>query len=327
LAVFAVLAGAWIGTISLKYGHLFINAAGRYNMAYLRPGSPGQPIQTGGFLPPPNATATSAWEDPELLPLPEWSPVRTAEDRAYYFGLLRRNVGQFIQSLKDFSPLGPLLFLSGFVLTAIAAVRRFKSRRLNGLAGLTSTLLLYSCGYALLLVEDRYLWLDAFLLMILAAGLVSSAFYRSRSGARRWLSAAAGIPILATFMVLPAAFFPKYRILSASDTRIPAVETRRLALQLKHDYDLRGRMASSGRWNESLFIASFDRLQYFGQMRPQWSGAALEDALIKNGIRYFFVWRENDPKFDFLLYYIELTKGAVPDLKIYLLKKRPDAGP
>jgi hypothetical protein len=323
LAVFALLAGAWIGVISLKYGHLFINAAGRYNMAYLRPGSPGQPIQTGGFLPPPNATATSAWEDPELLALPEWSPIGTVEDRSYYGRLLHRNFGQLMDGLQDFSRLGPVIFLAGLALAVIAAIRRFASRRLNVLAGLTATLLLYSGGYVLLLVEDRYLWLDAFLMMILAAGLLSLALSRSRG--RRWLGAAAGIPVLATFLVLPVGFFPKYRILSASDTRIPAPATRRLALRLKADYNLQGRMASSGRWNESLFIASFDRLQYFGQMRPGWSGAELEEALIKNGIRYFFLWRDNDPKFEFLKNYIELTKGGIPDLEIYLMKRRPDA--
>lgn len=259
--------------------------------------------------------------------MPEWSPVRTVEDRSHYGRLLRRNIGQFIRSLQDFSRLGSVIFLAGLVLAGIAAVRRFASRRLNVLSGLTATLLLYSCGYVLLLVEDRYLWLDAFLLMILAAGLLSIALSRGRSRDRHWISAAAGIPVLATFLVLPIGFFPKYRILSASDTRIPALETRRLAFQLKADYGLRGRMASSGRWNESLFIASFDRLQYFGQMRPGWGAAELKEALKKNGIRYFFLWRENDPKFDFLTSYIELTKGAVPDLKIFLMKKRPDAGP
>jgi hypothetical protein len=325
LVVFAVLAGAWIGVISLKYGHFLINAAGRYNLAYLRPGSPGQPIQTGGFLPPPNATAASAWEDPEFLALTDWSPMRTPRDRAYYAGMLRRNVVDFVRGLGDFSPLGSLIFILALGAAAMAAVRRFSSRPINRLMALAGTMVLYSLGYGLLLFEDRYLWFDDFLLMIIAAGLL--AYFFSRSRARRWLGAAAGIPVLATFLILPAGFFPYYGVASASDTRFPAQATYHLARELGTEYRLRGRFASNKWWNESLFIASCDRLQYFGQMRPEWSGAELEVALKKNGIRYFFLWRDDDPKFDFLKNYVELTKGAVPDLKIYLMKKRSAAGP
>ncbi len=325
LAVFTILAGAWIGAISLKYGHFLINAAGRYNLAYLRPGSPGQPIQTGGFLPAPNPTAVSAWEDPELLTLPEWSPMRTAQDRTFYFGLLRRNVGEFIQGLDDFSRLGPVILLLALGVAGMAAVRRFSSGRAIQLAALAGTMVLYSLGYGLLLFEDRYLWFDDFLMMIIAVGLIS--FFLSRSRFRRWLGPALAVPVLTTFFFLPANFFPYFRVVSASDTRIPAQATYYLARELKADYELRGRFASNKRWNESLFIASFDHLQYYGQMRPEWSAAELENALKKNGIRYFFLWRDNDPKFDFLGNYIELTKDAVPDLKIYLMKKRPPAGP
>jgi hypothetical protein len=323
LAVFSLLSGAWIGIISLKYRHVFINAAGRYNLAYLRPGSPGQPIQTGGFLPPPNKTAVSAWEDPELIPLAEWNPLRTPEDRIYYRGLVTRNIGGFIRGLDDFSPLGPVIFLLGAGLLAVAAVRRFSTRRIDRLAGLYASMVLYSFGYTLLLVEDRYLWLDDFLTMILAAGLLSIVF--SGKGIRRWLGGAAGIAVLATFLALPDGFFRGYSTASASDTRMPARHTHYLALQLKSDFHLRGSFASSGIWSESLVIASFCRLSYHGQMRPEWSGPELEAALRAARVRYFFLWRHDDPKFDFLNKYIELTKGAIPGLEIFLLKEHPDA--
>jgi hypothetical protein len=324
LVVFAVLSGTWIGLISHKYHHLLINTAGRYNLAYLRPGSPGQPIETEGFLPPPNPTAYSAWEDPGLIPLPKWSPTQSGPDLAYYLGLLRHNAVEFIKSLDDFSALGPAILAVALVFSVLTAARRFSSRRSARVGGLGLTLILYSFGYGLLLIEDRYLWLDTYLLMIIGAAAV--AVLLSRSRARRWLSAAAGTLLLATFMILPARFFPYFRVVSASDTRTPAMATRELAHWLKVKYGLQGRFASNSRWNESLFIAALDHLQYYGQMQPSWSGPQLEAALHQHGLRYFFLWRDNDPKFDFLNGYIELTKGRIRDLKIYRLKKRPDAG-
>ena len=323
LAAFALLSGAWIGLISYKYHHVLINSAGRYNLAYLRPGSPGQPIRTEGFLPPPNATAFSAWEDPDLIPLPDWNPTRSSLDRAYYIGLLGRNAVEFIKSLDDFSLLGPLIFILGCVSAAIAVFRRPASRRNRRLAWLVGTMTLYSFGYALLLVEDRYLWFDDFLMAIIALSLLT--LFLSRNPAQRWKSAAAGLAVLSTFLVLPACFFPAYSTASASETLIPATEIHDLASHLKIHYGLRGRFASNRYWNESLAIAAFDHLQYFGSMRPEWTGAELEAAFKKYALRYFFLWRHGDPKFDFLSDYITVVHYDEIDLTVYLLKKRPAA--
>ena len=322
LAVFAVLSGAWIGLISHKYHRLLINSAGRYNISSLRPGSPGQPIQTSGFLPPPNGTASSAWEDPDLIPLPEWSHIRSKADFKFFLGLMGRNSRDFIAGLDDFSPLGPFIFLGGLGIVGAAAARRFSRRPANRLAALIGTLVVYSLGYGFLLIEDRYLWLDDFLLLFTAVGLVS--FLLSRKPGRNWWAALAALPILASFLILPANFFPYYRVMSTSETMFPARATRDLALRLKEDYRLSGRFASSGYWNESMIIAALDHLQYYGQVRPEWSGPQLEAELKKHGLRYFFLWRHNDSKFDFLKdKYIELTNGEVPGLEIYLLKERP----
>jgi len=235
---------------------------------------------------------------------------------------------EFFKSLNDFSLLGPVIFILGWIAAAFAVFGRPASlrdaRRDRRLAWLVGTMTLYSFGYALLLVEDRYLWFDDFLMAMIALSLLT--LFLSRSPTPRWISAGAGLAVLSTFLALPACFFPAYSTASVSETLIPAMEIHDLASHLKIHYGLRGRFASNGYWNESMAIAAFDHLQYFGPMQPEWTGSELEAAFKKYGLRYFFVWRGNSPKFDFLGDYITLVHYDKIDLTVYLLKKHPAAG-
>jgi len=321
LLVFAVLTGAWIGLISAKYGHLLVNSSGRYNLAYLRPGSIGQPAQTQGFLAPPNPTAVSAWEDPSLIPLTRWNPFESAMDRAHYGRLLWRNAKDFVRSLDDFSLLGPLIYLAAAGLFIVGLIRRYPPPRIRLLSALFATSVLYSAGYLLLLVEDRYLWLDDFLLAILGTGMIS--FAGSRFRIRRIGSAVLGAVLLASFMILPVRLFPRYDAISTSETLIPARGMHEFALWLGRTYHLRGSFASNRRWNESMFIGALGRMPYYGVVDPEADGREIEAALRRSGIRYFFRWRDQDPRFGFLDKYVELTKGEIKDLKIYLMKTVP----
>jgi len=134
----------------------------------------------------------------------------------------------FIAGLDDFFAPGAFYFLGGLGIVGAAAARRFSRRPANRLAALIGTLVVYSLGYGFLLIEDRYLWLDDFLLLFTAVGLVS--FLLSRKPGRNWWAALAALPILASFLILPANFFPYYRVMSTSETMFPARATRDLAL-------------------------------------------------------------------------------------------------
>ncbi len=64
LVVFFVLTAGWIFMLNLKYHEVTIGISGRYNHAIRGPDSQGRPLQIIGFVPPPDATAISIWEDP-----------------------------------------------------------------------------------------------------------------------------------------------------------------------------------------------------------------------------------------------------------------------
>jgi hypothetical protein len=320
-AVFAALSGAWIGIISHKYGHPLINSSSRVNWSYLRPGSPGQPVLTQGFLPPPNRTAISAWEDPTLIPVIEWSPLRSSRDFVYYLGLVKRNAGDLYRGLADFFPLAALVLLGGAILAAFRGLGRRASPRAVRIGMLTLTLALYSGGYALILVEERYIWIDWYLLLLILGGLIAAIPWKNRW--RVWGRAALAVVLFSAFLVLPLRFFGQSRTISASDTRMPAREVYEIAKILKSRFGVEGLTASNRNWNETLFITTFNHGQYFGKMKPAWSSAELESALLRDRIRYFFLWGNKGPVFDFLDGYIEVTGEAIPGLKVFLMKKRP----
>jgi hypothetical protein len=103
---------------------------------------------------------------------------------------------------------------------------------------------------------------------------------------------------------------------------MPAREVFEIAKILKSRFGIVGPTASNSHWNEMLFITTFNHGQYFGQMMPTWSPAELESALLRFRIRYFFLWRNDDPLFDFLNDYLEVTRGEIPGLKVFLMKKK-----
>jgi hypothetical protein len=319
-AVFAVLSGTWIGIISHKYGRPLINSSSRVNWSYLRPGSPGQPIMTQGFLPPPNKIAISAWEDPTLIPVTDWSPLQSSRDFVYYLGLVKGNMTNLYRSLADFFPLAPLVLLGGAVVAIFRSFGRRASPRAIKIGMLTLTLALYSAGYALVLVEERYIWIDWYLVLLILGGLIAAIPWTNRW--KVWGRAVLAVVLFGAFLVLPIRFFGQSRTISASDTRMPAREIYEIAKILKSRFGVVGSTASNRNWNEMLFITTFNHGQYFGQMRPTWSSAELESALLRFRIRYFFLWRNNDPLFDFLNDYIEVTRGGIPGLKVFLMKKK-----
>ena len=323
LAVFALLSGAWIGIISHKYGRLLINSSSKVNWSYLRPGSPGQPVLTEGFLPPPNKAAISAWEDPTLIPVTEWSPLRSSRDFSYYLGLVKTNVINLYRSLADFFPLAPLVLLGGAGFAIFRGLGRRASPRAVRIGMLTLTLALYSGGYALILIEERYIWLDWYLLLLILGGLIAAIPWTKRK--KMWGRAVLAVVLFGAFLVLPFRFFGQSQTISASDTRISAVEIHEMAKILKSRFGIEGATASNTNWNEMLFITTFNHGQFYGVMKATWTSAELESALLRNRIRYFFLWRGGDPLFDFLDGYIELTHGEIPGLRVFLLKKRSEA--
>jgi hypothetical protein len=318
-AVFVILAGAWVGLISLKYGRFLMNSALKLNLAYLSPGSTGEPIHIDGLLRPPDSMAVSPWDDPTIIPEVHWNPLRSKSDFRYFLGLIWKNTKETARGLHHFTPLAALVL----ILTAVWGLAR--PQREAPFLFFAVSILGYSAGYLFLLVEERYIWIDLYLLLLAGGTLISRA--PSRWLGRRAVSALLAVLLAGSFVLLPFSFFAHPGWVSTSNLGLHPEEITHIARVLQKRAPLHGLLASNHHWNESLFIAYFDHCQYAGEMKWEQDGLSLERDLKRLHVRYFLLWKVDDPKFVFLNKYIEVAHGAVKDLKVYRLKLRPSSEP
>jgi hypothetical protein len=278
LAMFAFIAGMWIVVISAKYGHFTFSTSGTYNLALIGPDSKGHPHDYQGFIPPPNDAAISAWEDPTYTPMSGWRTFaswRNVRHRALSFV---RTCARTVSILGLFSPVALVLV----VVQLVIVLRRPGDTLLRGTWGwLLWTLLLYCGGYCLVLVEARYLWPCAILLLIIGG----SVFERWRStavtaGGGRTI----GLALLAlSFLILPA------QHLKANFNRRRAEHD--MARAMSEYVPAGSAIASSpGSWASAHILSYHLGARYYGAARADWSAVELAEELQQRGIRYYLVW-------------------------------------
>jgi hypothetical protein len=287
LAVFFVISAGWVGLLHQKYGLFTVGIAGSYNHAAIGPDTPGGPDVPGGvptayfgFVPPPNATATSVWEDPSyfLTPLKSWSPLSSTRALWHQLSIIKRSTLHTIEIFQTFSVFALAIILTSLLLS-IERRSPFQSRLLVIFA--LVTMALYSAGYLPLFAFDRYLIPVQFLLILLGGYLAErlrrSGFFSSGLGPGVML-AALGI----SFLVYPI----KELRLNAHKGRA-AYEFSRL---LANDGLAGVRLASNDNFNEGLIIAYFLKAKYYGQAKKNQPLQETVEDLRTNSITHYLVF-------------------------------------
>jgi hypothetical protein len=160
LTLFFIISGLWISTISVKYDEITIGTSGEYNQDLMGPGSKGHPV----FFQGSDENAISAWEDPSYIKISSWSPLNSWNNFNYEISLIRKNVQDTLDILISFSYLSLIIILTYFLLFIWSS----KKKILNGnVLYPLLTIGLYSAGYFLIWVEDRYLWIIYILLFLM----------------------------------------------------------------------------------------------------------------------------------------------------------------
>ena len=170
---------------------------------------------------------------------------------------------------------------------------------------------MYCFGYVLIVVESRYLWLNAILLIIMGGYLLKLAFTTD------YLNRIARIIILTFF----AASFviPSVRFLQANlDTK---KDVYLLGRKLSEEYRVSGNIAAN-KHHSTMYLSYHAGAKYFGQIKPNSSEAELSHALLDHDIDYYFVWGEPYSHTDFLNQFKEITRGTVPGLCVFSLKDK-----
>ncbi len=288
LSVFLIISGIWIYTISSKYQHFTIATAGEYNIRFDSIGSQGQPMVYQGLLPLPYSGAVSAWDDPSRLTIDYEKSPRLVDWITYQIIHIVENGFSALHYFETFS-------IFSIVILLIYAIRRsgkrFRNaeernqnpedaRKIHSSAFYALvTMFLYTSGYLLLHIEERFLWVDAILLLLLCGYVCSNHFDFVRNAQLRQF----------LFFIIFFSF-----TLSPIKQLIQHVNVDRniymTSKQLQTAYHIKGNIASNTNWDETLFYAYFLDGNYYGAAKEKITDEELQGELGIYHINYYFVW-------------------------------------
>lgn len=301
ISIFLLISGVWIGAISDKYGELTIGTAGAYNQALVGPESQGHPMYYQGLLKPSNDNAISVWEDPSYLKMQKWSPFYSISYFKYQIQLIIENSAQIIQYLENFSIFSLLILVLSLILIKKPVSKDSK----NILVYLLITILIYCGGYALILVEERYLYLICILLLIMAFYMLNKLY-----GLQRFNIKFRNILILfliISFVILPIINLVQFVDLEAGNYK--------LSQTLATDYGIHGNIASNGEWESTLHLSYYLNSKYYGITKNTVNSKDIQRELETNAIDYYFVWDQSNNLN--LTDYKEITNNRIKGLKVY----------
>jgi len=306
LIIFFAVSGIWIGIISHKYGELTFGTTGEYNQKLVGPDYHGQHLIYSQLLKPPNKTAISAWEDPTFIKMNSWGPLKLWN---YQLKLIWKNISDTLSIYLSFSCLSVIIILAALLMY----IRQPKEPILkSNVIYPLLTIGLYSAGYLLILVEDRYLWIVYILLVLMGSYLLTVLFKNPFFDNKKK-------NIFLTVFILLFSLIFATNFISAVDGTANTEGVYGLSQTLKNEYNLHGNIASNDEWRKSLYIAYFTNSKYYGQTGKNISSNDLIRELKKNNIDFYIVWGNSDG----LMVssgYKDVIGGKIRGLKVYSLK-------
>jgi 4-amino-4-deoxy-L-arabinose transferase-like glycosyltransferase len=308
-AVFAVLSSLWVGALAWKYGQPMLASTGAYNRVLAAPGSRGHPTLYQGFLPPPDATAVSAWEDPtrfDLGAMRASARIATPSERV---AVVAHNLRRTASFLAHFAGV-PCLIIAAWVVRR--SWRRAPGVAWRPLAVLLAAAAIYPLGYIPILVTVRSLLILPILLAVAAAALLPGL------GARRWL------PVLTAALALGVAVVPAQELVLATRP-VMGASSQQTAATLAPFIARDQVIASNGEWEQSLYVAYRLGCRYFGQ-RGDLAPTAVPGELARWHVGYYLAWDETPEEAAALRGLAEVSGGTVPGLKVYAVSATTAGG-
>ena len=182
--VFVLICLPYVLALTSKFGEPTIGMSGKYNFALISPHRQHAQL-TKDELINPDTKFTDYWayEEPALF-VESWSPFESLVDLQYYVRFLISNVVRFCYF--DYARYVVLLLI-----IILSGLWYFKAR-IDWQAGLfigltVFTALAFTSGYFLVLVRERYFWLDYFLGLILLFFLSTTFINLNKFNTRKML--------------------------------------------------------------------------------------------------------------------------------------------
>jgi hypothetical protein len=320
LALFFIISGSWSAVISDKYGEITFGTSGTYNYNVIGPESTGHPTEyvNEGFIKPPYENVTSAWEDPTYLKVKHWSPFQSVSNFKYQLSKIRYNILILEGMYVSFSYLS-LIILLAFLILCIKPIKKL-ILDVNVLYPMV-TVLIFSAGYLLILLEARYLWIVYILLMLMGGYLINLIFTNKdlTSPGKTLLL----LIFIGSFLIMPFTGLISFHYVGV-DGGYVGKDVYDWSVIIESQYPVQGNIASNGNaengaYRKTLHTSYFLGTSYYGFSKPNESDNDLKADFMKYGIDYYFVWG-NSSNEDLLSGYKEVKKGKIPNLRIYEVK-------
>ena len=279
LSVFLIISGIWAVIISEKYGVVTIGTTGSYNYALVGPESNGHANYYQGILKPPNESSVSSWEDPSYFQVKNWNPIKSSQNFNHQIMLILNNIRDII--LISFN----LLFIP-LLASILALFLLFKTRERStkhNIIFILGTMILYTGGYVLILIEERYLWfvfILSFLLgfyslkMLYEEDYIKNNFFKS-------------------IIIVLAILLAVYPILALGSYTGESFRVYEVSIDLKY-HGINGNIASNDHWEVMDYFSYYLDSKYYGVTKKQ-SDLELKEDLMYNQIDYYFIWGESPP--------------------------------
>ncbi len=322
--IFFLISGAWIMTISDKYGYFTYSTMRQTNFNAPDPESMGGGLEFGvpvfsqGFYAPPNKTAFVIWEDPSYLRGKPWSAWESWYYFKHFIRLMLKNISEGLRILENFSTFSTTIIIACILLLFTRPVNTWLQQ--SSLLYLLFTMTLFTGGYILFHFEERYLWLTNVLLLIMGGYVLSALLQKDFFDHKIRKS------VLITCFIISFIFTPVKYVKQVISGGMDG-DMYNMSTDLQK-YNIKGNIASNREyvpvhdaWHKTFRLAYWLNSRYYGQPKENISDGELETELKKHNINYYFFWGGSNSPNQLLSQYKELTNGEIPGLKIYSLKE------
>jgi len=308
LLVFLLIISCWIGLLTNKYNKLTVSTAGEYNFSFIRPGSPGQMVDTEGLMAPPNNTAFSAWEDPASIKKITWNPFQSISDFKYLLKNTAKNIAIYLSYIGR----NHIIFFT--IIYFVVMLAKFSIKNTEKTLCLFLTTLLHPIGYLILLAEDRYFWFDYILYYILSAYLLE------KISSKGWFTHIQN-KLLYAIVISYIAILPFIYINGAGGSidHFRKIYTISKSLNIFGEFKNSNIASQVEDWSDDLYLSYYLNSRYYGKIRESITDEQLKKEFTDYNIQYFFVHGELKNHIDILRPY-----KKIDDIIIYKVTSTKD---
>lgn len=273
------MSGSWIYLLSQKYNHFTFGTTGKYNFALIAPNSKGQPMSYAGIIKPVNETAVSVWEDPSYLIVSEYEPFHSLANMKHLIYNFLKNLNMIIFNCQKSS-----YFSIAIIVIAMLFIKIDNSIFSNKIFFAYFTVFIYCFGYAIILVEFRYLYI-VYLLITLIGVLILKNIFPYRKQKTNIISVLFFISIILISIFYPVKQFFKHIDINKDIHIISNI--------IQKEISANSNVASNKEWSKTLYISYLNGYQYYGKTKEENFNNSLMKDLRNNNIEYYFDWKND----------------------------------